>query len=673
MSPNHDGCQVLARTEMSTKNKRKKEFFLSVQILSLDEKIEVKSTEAETLTTAHIERIASALASQNEAPAEPLEELAYRRSLRVALDVLSESAALPQESLSREERTALCSREKPTELASLLCDPGSPCLQEAVPSRSGPERRERVHPRLSGSPACKKDPKCKADHKKLLGKSRSPRALVAPPAIGGSQDGGGSRMCCASWTTPGKRRRGSAREPSRGQRAPLLSRGDDEKSSPRAPGSPPRVKEEGLWAKGREPSLRLRGPALPPACLDAQGHSAKRLCPDGGRRPPTTRLKPGAVVSPRQGLGKRMTLRSAARLRLPAPTEDIGDLRVLVKEAKDRRSSGESVEFEPVPSVLEEDEDDEEPPRILLYHEPRSFEVGMLVWLKHQKYPFWPAVVKSVRRREKKASVLFIEGHMDPKGRGITVSLRRLKHFDCKEKQALLNEAKEDFDQAIGWCVSLITDYRVRLGCGSFAGSFLEYYAADISYPVRKSIQQDVLGTRFPQLTKGDPEEPVTGTPQGRRRPCRKVLPDRSRAARDRANQKLVEYIVKARGAEGHLRAILRNRKPSRWLTTFLHSGQYMTCVETYLEDEEQLDVVVKYLQGVYQETGSRALARVNGDRIRFILDVLLPEAIICAIAAVDAVDYETAEAKYLRGPSLSYREKEMFDNKLLEERSQRC
>lgn len=235
------------------------------------------------------------------------------------------------------------------------------------------------------------------------------------------------------------------------------------------------------------------------------------------------------------------------------------------------------------------------------------------------------------------------------------------------------NEAKEDFDQAIGWCVSLITDYRVRLGCGSFAGSFLEYYAADISYPVRKSIQQDVLGTRFPQLSKGDPEEPVAGSPQGRRRPYRKVLPDRSRAARDRANQKLVEYIVKARGAEGHLRAILKNRKPSRWLKTFLASGQYVTCVETYLEDEQQLDVVVKYLQGLYQEAGGRAPARASGDTIRFILDVLLPEAIICAIAAVDAVDYKTAEEKYLRGPSLSYREKEIFDNQLLEERNQRC
>ncbi|XP_042833482.1 PWWP domain-containing DNA repair factor 3A isoform X3 [Panthera tigris] len=697
-------AKVLARTEVATKNKRKKEFFLSVQILSLDEKktrskmssrpwlvagngrfcprrIEVRSTEVEALRVAHIERIASTLASQNEVPAEPLEELAYRRSLRVALDVLNESTGLPQESPSREERTALCSREKPMELASLLCGPASSCVQEAVPGRSGPERRERVHPRLSGSPTCQKDPKCKVDHKKELRKSGSPQALVVPPARGGSQHGSGSRTCCASRTTPSKRGRSSAREPTVGQSAPSLSEGDDEESRLPAPRSPPTVKEEGLWAKGRDPSLPLPGPTGPPApgrpaCPDAQGLPAKRPCPDSGQRPPAARLEPGAVASPRQGPGRCRALPGAARLHLPAPrasTEETGDLRVLVEEAKARPTSGESVERAPIRSVLDEEEDEEEPPRILLYHEPRSFEVGMLVWLKHQKYPFWPAVVKSVRRREKKASVLFIEGHMDPKGRGITVSLRRLKHFDCKEKQELLNEAKEDFDQAIGWCVSLITDYRVRLGCGSFAGSFLEYYAADISYPVRKSIQQDVLGTRFPQLSKGDPEEPVTGSPQGRRRPRRKVLPDRSRAARDRANQKLVEYIVKARGAEGHLRAILRNRKPSRWLKTFLNSGQYVTCVETYLEDEEQLDLVVKYLQGVYQETGSRVLARINADRIRFVLDVLLPEAIICAIAAVDAVDYETAEAKYLRGPSLSYREKEMFDNQILEERSQRC
>ncbi|XP_059774937.1 PWWP domain-containing DNA repair factor 3A [Balaenoptera ricei] len=638
-------AKVLARTEKSAKNKRKKGFFLDVQILSLDKKIKVKSTGAQILKKSHIEGIASSLALQNEVAAAPLEELAYRRSLRVALDVLNERTRPCQESSSGEERTTRSLRVKPTEPASSLCDPSpSPLLHEDASGSPGHTRRERAPQRLSGPPAREEDPGCRVDHKKGLGRSGGLRAPAVSLAGSGAQDGRGSRKHRANrtvnrTTTLSKRERNLARGPRWGQEAPPSSEGAGEEesetgASPAALRSPP-----GGGAEG------------PPGGPSARGHPAQHLCPDGGQRP-----------------GPRLAPRSPTQL---GPAEETRDARLLEGA---RPPSEESVELNAVNALLAEDEEeeDEEPPRILLYHEPRSFEVGMLVWLKYQKYPFWPAVVKSVRRRDKKASVLFIEGNMNPKGRGITVSLRRLKHFDCKEKQALLDEAKEDFDQAIGWCVSLITDYRVRLGCGSFAGSFLEYYAADISSPVRKSIQRDVQGTRFPALSGVGPEEASAGSPRGRRPACRKVLPDRSRAARDRANQKLVEYIVKARGAESHLRAILKNRKPSRWLKTFLSSGQYVTCVETYLEDEEQLDLVVKYLQGVYQEAGSRLLARGHGDGIRFVLDVLLPEAIICAISAVDAVDYKTAEEKYIRGPSLSYREKEIFDTQLLEERSRR-
>lgn len=42
--------------------------------------------------------------------------------------------------------------------------------------------------------------------------------------------------------------------------------------------------------------------------------------------------------------------------------------------------------------------------------EPRSFEVGMLVWLKHQKYPFWPAVVSSGGRGHPHARPLMSAG-----------------------------------------------------------------------------------------------------------------------------------------------------------------------------------------------------------------------------------------------------------------------
>ncbi|KAF6096479.1 PWWP domain containing 3A, DNA repair factor [Phyllostomus discolor] len=651
-------AKVLARTEILTK--RKKEFFLNVQILSVDKKVRVKSTEAKILRKSHIEDIAALLASQNKVSAKPVEELTYRRSLRVALDVLNERTRSHQESSSREEGTAVTAGEKRVGRASSLCDPNPSFLpHKGVLNSSGSERRERVYQRLSRSSTSESDLKCQVDHKKRIGGNESPLALVVSTRCG-SPDRSKSRIHLENGTTLSKRGRNLAQEPSGCWNGPSLPVGDGERKreeeagSPAAQSLPSAVREQGLCAKGRRPGLPLGSPSMHPACLDSRDPPAKQLCSGGSQR---------------SGPRGCMILRSASRSTPLSPSEDTS-LHVL---EEDRQSSEESMEFDPINSILEEEEEDEELPRILLYHEPRSFEVGMLVWLKYQKYPFWPAVVKSIRRRDKKASVLFIEGHMDPKGRGITVPLRRLKHFDCKEKQALLNKAKEDFDQAIGWCVSLITDYRVRLGCGSFSGSFLEYYAADISYPVRKSIQQDVLGTRFPQLCQEDPEMPVAGSPWGRRQPCRKVLPDRSRAARDRANQKLVEYIVKARGAESHLQAILRNTKPSRWLNTFLNSGQYMTCVETYLEDEEQLDLVVKYLQGVYQETGSRMLTQINGDRIRFILDVLLPEAIICAISAVDAVDYKTAEEKYIKGPLLSYREKEMFDNQLLEERNQRC
>ncbi|XP_045398836.1 PWWP domain-containing DNA repair factor 3A isoform X1 [Lemur catta] len=682
-------AKVLARTETSTKNKRKKEFFLDVQILSLEEKIKVKSTDVEVLRKSQIEAIASSLvcgASQNEVPAAPLEELTYRRSLRVALDVLSERASLSQEGSSRTVGTAPSRRGKqPTEPAPSLCD------SDYSPPQG---RRACVPQSLSGPSPCEKDRRYRANHKKGLWKSAHPGGLLAPAAGDGSQDGSGARVHDRDQTLASKKGRNSAQKPSPCQKVPLPSEGDNGKESERkggswtAPSPTCRVKEDDPCARaeGRDSSLPLGSLTVPPGpahlvCSEAGERSSKRPCLDGSQRPPATSLEMGAEgpeLSPRQGLRECMTLRSAVRPSQPPPHAPAEDTRSLHlpdsrKLEEDLQSSEESMEFSSINSILEEDEDDEEPPRILFYHEPRSFEVGMLVWLKYQKYPFWPAVVKSVRRRDKKASVLFIEGDMNPKGRGITVSVKRLKHFDCKEKQALLNKAREDFDQAIGWCVSLITDYRVRLGCGSFTGSFLEYYAAHISYPVRKSIQQDALGTRFPQLSRGDPKEPEVDSALGRRQPCRKVLPDRSRAARDRANQKLVEYIVKARGAESHLRAVLKSGRPSRWLETFLNSSQPVTCVETYLEDEEQLDLVVKYLQGVCQEMGSTVLTRTHGDRIRFVLDVLLPEAIICAISAVDAVDYKTAEEKYIKGPSLSYREKEIFDNQLLEERSRRC
>ncbi|NXU46733.1 MUM1 protein, partial [Drymodes brunneopygia] len=315
-----------------------------------------------------------------------------------------------------------------------------------------------------------------------------------------------------------------------------------------------------------------------------------------------------------------------------------------------RRVSSESL---PPLSPLT-DEEEENLPSVLSYREPKFFEEGMLVWCKLRRYPYWPAVVKTVKRKHKRACVLFIDGTTNEKKKGFSVSLKSLKHFDCEEKQELIERAKENYSKEIEWCLQLILDYRIRVGCHSFTGSFLEYFAADISSPVRKEGYQSAVQMEFPNTQEeGAGESSSDTSPQT---PPRKLLPDRTRAARDRENKKLVEFIVKTKGAEEHLLGILKSGKQSRWLKKFLNSSRYVTCVETYLEDEEQLDLVVGYLKEVYREMDTKNLHQILGDGIRFITDVLLPEAIICAIAAVYDIDYEKAEEKYIKGPPVSKR-----------------
>ncbi|KAJ6655195.1 hypothetical protein lerEdw1_005673 [Lerista edwardsae] len=151
---------------------------------------------------------------------------------------------------------------------------------------------------------------------------------------------------------------------------------------------------------------------------------------------------------------------------------------------------------------------------------------------------------------------VFLQGAQDLSSNSFFISFKNLKHFDCEEKQILIDKARENYCGEINWCIDLISDYRIR--------------------------------------------------------------------------------------------------------------------VETYLEDDGQQELVVNYLREVYQEVGAKRLRLRNGDSIRLILDVLFPEAIIYAISAVDHIDYKKAEEKYKRGPLVTQREREIFEEEILEKKKRR-
>ncbi|XP_004440499.1 PREDICTED: PWWP domain-containing protein MUM1L1 [Ceratotherium simum simum] len=669
-------AKVLSRSETSSNSKRKKTFSLEVQILSLDDKIQVESTETKILNKSQIEAIASSLSAQSEVGTPPKEETAYGRSLKVALDILSERANLSQASSSDEEETTT--------------------LSQNVPQN------------LSDSPPPKKYRKHEEDLLKCLEESENPTSLLVSSENNDSLYDDKSQVHATTDSIPSEMETKSSQNSSWHQTFPSLSKDDDDEKENKKKihistvmSSHSTIKEEGACVKDEKfaptlPSDILTVPkalkedardicpetlAISSECptisenIEDPGEGPSNPCSDTSQNQPIVESEMGAAASPGHCSWECQVSLSASNRVLDYSLLLVNNERNLQRldfeeRGEEVQASDKSVHLNPIDaSVLDDSEEDEELPRFVFHYEPRSFETGMIVWFKYQKYPFWPAVVKSIRRKEKKASVLFVEANMNPEKRGIRVPFRRLKKFDCKEKQALVDKAREDYSESIDWCISLICDYRVRIGCGSFAGSFLEYYAADISYPIRKAIKQDTFRNLFPKLHNEDSVEPMVVTSQTKKMSFQKILPDRMKAARDRANKNLVDFIVNARGTENHLLAILKGTKGSRWLKAFLNANRFTPCIETYFEDEDQLDEVVKYLQEIYKQIDERMLTLIRDDKIKFILEVLLPEAIICSISAVDGLDYKAAEAKYLKGPSLGYRERELFDAKIIFEK----
>ncbi|MCJ8731909.1 hypothetical protein PDJAM_G00204640 [Pangasius djambal] len=353
----------------------------------------------------------------------------------------------------------------------------------------------------------------------------------------------------------------------------------------------------------------------------------------------------------------------------PEETLSSSDLSIELSVQEDKLSLTHALSLED-----EEDEEDEELPSFLqqISQKPSSIREGLCVWCKLRKYPFWPAMVKSVNRKTKKASIVFIDQFLFDKKRickGLSVSLRTLKPFDCEESHRFVDIAKEKYGKSIMCCLDLISDYRIRIGCGSFAGSIIEYIADDISYPLRSEYSKassDLLSPTQSLMEQQDGDSELQDLEE---HPDflqdvhmeKKVLPDRMQAARNRANQRLVDFIVRKRGAQNRLLAVISGQEASRWLQA-LHNSSRLMVGSVYLEDEKQVDEVYCYLEELCEHAPKANPSLESPDRISFILDVLFPEALICAIAAVDCLSLDKAEEKYRQGPRHSNRERQEFD-----------
>ncbi|OWK50397.1 PWWP domain-containing DNA repair factor 3A [Lonchura striata] len=672
-----------------------KKMGFKAEILGLEKQVSVSSANVVPLTEEQIKAIASTL-EQKTSMSEAVEELQYRCSLKIALDILHQTDPC-SEMPPAEGPNPEFSREK-----SAPPTPSHGFLLRSRSKKSEPEAAKRKR-KPQNNCGLKDEPKARSRGGSVapVGRGKAPGSGTNPARDSSVAPAPDSHNCKKPEPKSSPRQRkiqpkmgdGISCKPEAGrsqQERKRRCRDDSPQDQAQvAPeeGSPSVPSKSGTMEPSRKTGAQPGRAFLDSCCETASDELEKSISSeseslakqlDGRREAEAGKHLDGAGVA--SGTDRKCRNHAGSSPgpsgAFPQPQEEenhdpshlAGNKAPDSEEDEGLEPSGMSsrrVSSESLPPLSPlSDEEEENFPSVLSHREPKFFEEGMLVWCKLRRYPYWPAVVKAVKRKHRRACVLFIDGTTNEKKKGFSVSLKSLKHFDCGEKQELIERAKENYSREIEWCLQLILDYRIRVGCHSFTGSFLEYFAADISYPVRKEGYQSVVEMAFPNTgEEGSGQSSSDTCPQ---KPPRRLLPDRTRAARDRENKKLVEFIVKTKGAEEHLLGILKSGKQSRWLKKFLNSSRYMTCVETYLEDEEQLDLVVGYLKEVYREMDTKNLHQILGDGIRFILDVLLPEAIICAIAAVDDIDYEKAEEKYIKGPPVSKRERELFDEQVL-------
>lgn len=661
-------ARVLSRPRTSVHSKRRGAPFLEVQILPVGEKTRVRSTEVKALTKSEILTIASLAGKEPQGSGSPGQARAYRRALKVALDVLGEGARLFQGGRARGRRTSTEAPKVPKEQAlsnprqSLRLQARSQKGQE-LSQRSPGKRGRRRGPVVMGSqnvPAvqggeAQAHSAVGPPHFEMQGSVlRGTRVWPSSPAPAGKAAG-----------NPGKRKLSASKL--RSLSAPASTEGTRAKHEQRVASGPPRRRR---GARRRRISTSPKAPKQPTRCcaglrIRPIGAQRKTALPEDKGDPSPGTPKPGAkgasaaCVPPIPRLRRSLRIHSRKRkIHVLCPLCRIPELEPQV------HSKVASTRFQRrAAAVLK----DHQATKVAASARgPNTFERGMLVWFKFQDLPFWPAVVQSVSQQDKMARVLLIEGNMQLERRGVRVPLRKLKHLDCGEKMPLLRRASRVYGQGISWCFSVIDRYREGLACGSFRGSFMDYYTAQASYPLRRAVQEGDLHIDFPKVSYADLEDWEEETALGGKGPRKKLLPDRTRAAWDRANKKLVDFIVKRKGADQHLRDIVKGRKQSKWLDDLWKSKREAFCVETYLEDEDQLHLVARHLQEISKEADEALLSLTRGDKVRFTMEVLLPEAIICSIAALEELSYKEAEEKYLRGPPVHYREKELFEKTIL-------
>ncbi|XP_006824778.1 uncharacterized protein LOC102803790 [Saccoglossus kowalevskii] len=341
---------------------------------------------------------------------------------------------------------------------------------------------------------------------------------------------------------------------------------------------------------------------------------------------------------------------------IPKPAADLN----IVNPCEDADNNNVIGDNRPIPSYLEPDNfesgseldisldsDEDDLPDVL--HTPAQnatrFEKDELVWVKFYRHPFWPAIIKSVRKN--KASICFLGYPLTRSSKGITVNTSKLKPFNCPNREEFINNGPQPdsiYYQVFKDCVQKADDYFRKRGLGS-AISVKEFFMEDITrVPMDLPFLNELPGT----LVENQSTDEELKKDEESKSSCENTQPRRGTAFLRRV-QKLINFITKSKELEEMLIGVYHGTIPNRRHHVW-HKGppserkKLKDNVFGPVIEEYQQEALINHFQNLYKKCMAEDDSFVS---IGYILEVWIPEALIFAIQKVDRLSKLEAIQKF--------------------------
>ncbi|XP_064618862.1 uncharacterized protein LOC135482608 [Lineus longissimus] len=332
--------------------------------------------------------------------------------------------------------------------------------------------------------------------------------------------------------------------------------------------------------------------------------------------------------------------------------------------------SGDSCKEDEEDNDDDDDDDDDDDLPEAFYSSPAQtsapkFSKGDFVWVKWNRYPYWPCMIRNVyytKRRLGRLSILFVGDSFEKGQKGFKVryTKKAVRGYSCPERAQFIDEGKNSsWGSQFEAALNLIKEFLTKKGLGLTEQSSLEYFTHveetwtddEDDTPLDTCTLEPRLKTSVEENREKDSSEDedqdtnvmetVEDTPRSKR------LAEIKMTRRERYKE-MVEFI-QSDEVKNYLFEIYMGKRKSLLNDQFKTHPSGKDLGFGPIDDDSQIEEIQNTLMIWFNEINTGSSIDVTSN-LNYVLTVWVPEAIVYAMRKTKHYTTKTAWERFGKG-----------------------